>query len=171
MIPVLHVRLSSFPLQATGLRKDWTKIKTDSLTSYFFRIWYNSIMRSWLLQGKVCKHCTLCQNMMMIFFQMDMHLIRIESCKFIFLQQLTAGCMASACMAGCMAKRAMASFLLRPWSHDLGSTRTLLVTLLRPWIRRFGISFSAWWLRTSRKFNGQEFEEIHRNIGSLEASI
>ena len=48
------------------------------------------------------------------FFQKDMHLIRIESCKLIFLQQLTAGCMASACMASCMAERAMASFLLRP---------------------------------------------------------
>ena len=27
---------------------------------------------------------------------------------------------------------------------------------------------SAWWLRTSSKFSGQEFEEIHRNIGSSE---
>ena len=26
------------------------------------------------------------------------------------------------------------------------------------------------WLRTSSKFSGQEFEEIHRNIGSLETS-
>ena len=30
----------------------------------------------------------------------------------------------------------------------------------------FGI-ISAWWLRTSSKFCGQEFEEIHRNIGLL----
>ena len=33
----------------------------------------------------------------------------------------------------------------RPKSHDLGSTRTL-VTLLRPWIRRFTVIISAWWL-------------------------
>ena len=26
---------------------------------------------------------------------------------------------------------------------------------------------SAWWLRTSSKFSGQEFEEIHRNIGKI----
>ena len=25
--------------------------------------------------------------------------------------------------------------------------------------------YSAWWLRTSNKFGGQEFEEIHRSIG------
>ena len=28
---------------------------------------------------------------------------------------------------------------------------------------------SAWWLRASSKFGGQEFEEMHRNIRSLEA--
>ena len=27
---------------------------------------------------------------------------------------------------------------------------------------------SAWWLQTSSKFIGQEFKEIHLNIGSLE---
>ena len=52
--------------------------------------------------------------------------------------------------------------LRRPWLHDLGSTRTL-VTLLRPWIRRFTMIICAWWLRTSSKFNGQVFEEIHWN--------
>ena len=41
-------------------------------------------------------------------------------------------------------------------------------TLLRPWIRRFTMIIFAWWLRTSSKFIGQEFEEIHRNIVSLE---
>ena len=53
----------------------------------------------------------------------------------------------------------------------MSSTRTL-VTLLRPWIRRFTMIISAWWLRTSSKFSGQEFEAIHslihRNIGSSE---
>ena len=39
-----------------------------------------------------------------------------------------------------------------------------LVTLLRPWIRRFAMIISAWWLRTSFKLRGQEFEEIHKNI-------
>ena len=62
------------------------------------------------------------------------------------------------------------SFLRRPWSHDLGSTRTL-VTLLRPWIRRFTMIISARRLRTSSKFSGQELEEIHRNIGSLETCL
>ena len=28
--------------------------------------------------------------------------------------------------------------------------------------------YAAWWLRTSSKFSGKEFEEIHRNIGSSE---
>ena len=51
----------------------------------------------------------------------------------------------------------------------MGSTRTL-VALLRPWMRRFTMIISAWWLRTSSKFSCQEFEEIHRNIGSLETS-
>ena len=60
-----------------------------------------------------------------------------------------------------------ASILRRPWSNDLGSTR-ILVTLLRPWIRRFTMIISAWWLWTGSKFSGQEFEEIHRNIGSTE---
>ena len=35
-----------------------------------------------------------------------------------------------------VAERVKVSFLRRPRSHDLGSTHTL-VTLLRPWIRRF----------------------------------
>ena len=43
-----------------------------------------------------------------------------------------------------------------------------LVTLLRPWIKRLTTIISAWWLRTSIKFNGQEFEEIRRSIGSME---
>ena len=60
-----------------------------------------------------------------------------------------------------------ASFLRQPRSNDLGSTRTL-VTLLRPWIRRFTMIISAWWLQTSSKFSGQEFQEIHKNIGSSE---
>ena len=34
--------------------------------------------------------------------------------------------------------------------------------------RRFRMIISAWWLRTSSKFKRQEFEEIYRNIGSLE---
>ena len=58
-------------------------------------------------------------------------------------------------------------FLQRPRSNDLGSTRTL-ITLLRPWIRRFTMIISAWWLQTSSKFSGQEFGEIHRNIGLSE---
>ena len=37
-----------------------------------------------------------------------------------------------------------------------------------PWISRFTMIISAWWLQTSSKFSGQEFEEIHRNIGSSE---
>ena len=35
-----------------------------------------------------------------------------------------------------------------------------------PWIRRFTIIISAWWIRTSRKFSGLEFEEVHKKIGS-----
>ena len=60
-----------------------------------------------------------------------------------------------------------ASFLQRPWLHDLGSTRTL-ATWLSPWIKRFMVIISAWWLWTSSKVSGQEFEEIYRNIGSQE---
>ena len=56
--------------------------------------------------------------------------------------------------------------LRRPGSHDMGSIRTR-VTLLRPWIRHLTIIFFAWWLRTSSKFSGQEFEEMYRNIVSL----
>ena len=52
---------------------------------------------------------------------------------------------------------------------DLGST-LILVPLLRPRTRRFTTITSAWWLQTSSKFRGQEFEEIHRNIESSETS-
>ena len=45
----------------------------------------------------------------------------------------------------------------------MSSTRTL-VTLLRPWIRRFTIIISAWWLRTSSKFT---WEEVKTSIGKL----
>ena len=67
---------------------------------------------------------------------------------------------------GSVAEWAKASFYRRLWSHDLGSTPTL-VTLLRLWIRRFTMIISAWWLRTSSIFSEQEFEEIHRNIESI----
>ena len=45
----------------------------------------------------------------------------------------------------------------------MSSTRTL-VTLLRPWIRRFTIIISAWWLRTSSKFR---WEEVKTSTGKL----
>ena len=45
----------------------------------------------------------------------------------------------------------------------MSSTRTL-VTLLRPWIRRFTIITSAWWLRTSSKFT---WEEVKKSTGKL----
>ena len=57
-----------------------------------------------------------------------------------------------------------ALFLRRPWSNDLGSTRTL-ATLLRPWIRRITMIISAWWLRTNSKFSGQEFK---KSLGTLD---
>ena len=44
-----------------------------------------------------------------------------------------------------------------------GSTCTL-VTLLRPWIRRFTMIISARWLQTGSKFSGQEFEEIQKPV-------
>ena len=53
---------------------------------------------------------------------------------------------------------------LHPPGYAYGSTRTL-VTLLRSWIRRFAMIISAWWLRISSKFIGQDFEEIHKSIG------
>ena len=56
---------------------------------------------------------------------------------------------------GSVAEWVKASFLRRPWSHDLGSTPTL-VRLLRPGIRRFTMIISAWWLRTSSKFTCEE---------------
>ena len=45
----------------------------------------------------------------------------------------------------------------------MSSTRTL-VTLLSPWIRRFTIIISAWWLRTSSKFT---WEEVKTSTGKL----
>ena len=45
-----------------------------------------------------------------------------------------------------------AAFCLRPY----------VVDLLRPLISRFTMIISAWWLRTSSKFSGQEFEQIYR---------
>ena len=43
---------------------------------------------------------------------------------------------------GNVAEWVKASFLRQPQSNDLGSTRTL-VTLLRPWMRRFTMIISA----------------------------
>jgi len=40
-----------------------------------------------------------------------------------------------------------------------GSTPTLVVQLLRLWIRRFTMIISAWWLQTSSKFSGKEVKE------------
>ena len=40
--------------------------------------------------------------------------------------------------------------------------------LLRPWTKRFAMIITAWWLRTSSIFSGQEFEKMHMNFGSLE---
>ena len=53
-----------------------------------------------------------------------------------------------------------------PWTHDLGSNRTLV--LLRSLIRHFTMIISAWWLRSSSKFSGQELEEINWYVGSME---
>ena len=44
------------------------------------------------------------------------------------------------------------------------SSTSTLVTLLRPWIRRFTIIISAWWLRTSSKFT---WEEVKTSTGKL----
>ena len=70
---------------------------------------------------------------------------------------------------GSAAEKARASFLqtIFRFLRFYCLTRTL-VTLWRPWMRRFTIIISAWCLRTSSKFSGQEFEEIHQYIGSLE---
>ena len=65
---------------------------------------------------------------------------------------------------GSVVKKVKASFLQRPCSHHLSSTR-ILVTLLRPWIRRFTMFISASWLRTSSKFT---WEEVNRHLESLE---
>ena len=52
-----------------------------------------------------------------------------------------------------MAEWVKASFVRRPWSNGLGSTLTP-VTLLCPWIIRFMMIISAWWLWTSSKVSG-----------------
>ena len=62
----------------------------------------------------------------------------------------------------------MAEWVRRRFYDDsdrriMSSTRTL-VTLLRPWIRRFTIIISAWWLRTSSKFT---WEEVKTSTGKL----
>ena len=61
-------------------------------------------------------------------------------------------------------ERVKASSLRRPWSHDPGSTCTL-VTLLHPWIRLFTMIILVWWLRTSNKFT---WEEVKGQPESLE---
>ena len=68
---------------------------------------------------------------------------------------------------GSVVERVKASLLRWSWSHDMDSTITLIM-LMRPWVRRLTMIISAWWLRTSIKFSGEEFEEIHKDIGSLE---
>ena len=45
-------------------------------------------------------------------------------------------------IVGSVGENVKAPFLQRPRSHDLASTRTL-VTLLRPWIRRFTMIISG----------------------------
>ena len=65
---------------------------------------------------------------------------------------------------GSVAERVKASFFDDSDLMIISSTRTL-VTLLRPWIRRFTIIISAWWLRTSSKFM---WEEVKRQPESLE---
>ena len=64
---------------------------------------------------------------------------------------------------GSIAAWVKASFLRSLWLHDLGST-PIPLSFLRLWIRRFTMIISAWWLRTSSIFSGQELEEIHRNM-------
>ena len=46
----------------------------------------------------------------------------------------------------------------------MSSTRTL-VALLRPWIRRFTIIISAWWLRTSSKVMWEEVQTSTVKLG------
>ena len=48
----------------------------------------------------------------------------------------------------------------------LGSTRTQ-VTLFRPWIRRFTMIISAWWLRTSSKFTLVKCQPENMEKGQL----
>ena len=66
---------------------------------------------------------------------------------------------------GSVAEWVKASFLQYDDSDRriMSSTRTL-VTLLRPWIRRFTIFISAWWLRTSCKFT---WKEVKTSTGKL----
>ena len=61
-----------------------------------------------------------------------------------------------------MAKRVKAPLLRRSWPHHLGSTRTL-VTFLRPWIKRFTMIISAWWLRTSSEFSAKK-QNVNRKV-------
>ena len=71
---------------------------------------------------------------------------------------------------GSVASRAKALFLLQLALISLSGFKSLPGTLLRLWIKRFTIIFSAWWLWASGKFSGQEYEEIYRNIEPLEIS-
>ena len=66
-------------------------------------------------------------------------------------------------VVGSLAKRVKASFLRRPCCMIVGSTGTL-VSLLRPWIRRFTMIISAWWLRTSSKFMWEEVKGQPENL-------
>ena len=63
-----------------------------------------------------------------------------------------------------------ASFLRQPWSHDRSKFNPHPDHVLCPWIRRFMMIITAWWLWTSSNFSEWKLEEIHRNIGSLETS-
>jgi len=49
------------------------------------------------------------------------------------------------------------------WSPDLGSTATLVVSLC-PYIRRFTISITAWWLRKSSKVTGKKSKNQPENL-------
>ena len=69
---------------------------------------------------------------------------------------------------GNVEERANASFVFTTTLIVRSGFKRTLVTLFRPRIRRFTMIISAWWLRTSSKFKGQEFKKIHKNIGSLE---
>jgi len=62
---------------------------------------------------------------------------------------------------GSVAEKIKAPFLRRPW--DLCSTPTLIGTLMCPWIMHFTMIISAWWLRTSSKFNGKNLKNQPEN--------